>query len=309
MNKTILLLLLFSAGILIAQDKKDKPEEKKEAKDDHDKKSPMRYETGDIQVDPRDVAEGFRNSNLKNLRKLKVSAANVGDPERYKSLYIAYTDATTIFYERKFLDARRKFEENARAVKNECRTIGEKYKSRYSKLAAESSRLSVEKKVNFENEVLGKDFAPVLEKLVASAAEAGSIAEGLLTARNSCDAIYFYRFAINNFIMVQYNVNREKNRNLSSADKVSKNLLLDDDYIPAEYLKDYDDSMELISANRDKEREREREIVRKMISDRKGTPKDETKSKSEPGVEKKKDQKETKNEIQEEKAPKPADKK
>jgi len=302
MNKILILLLVFSTGALFPQDKKEKPEEKK---DDHDKKAPMKHETGDIQMDPRDVAEGLRAANLRNLRKLKIPSANAGDPEKYKNLYLAYTEASTVFQERKFLDARRKFEENAKSIQGECRAIGEKYKSRYAKLASESSRISVEKKVNIENETLSKDLVLALEKYVANGAEAGSYAEELLPTINSCDAIYFYKQAINNFIMVQYTLNRDKSRSLSVPEKLAKNLLIDDDYIPAEYLKDYDDSMDLVSATRDKGRERERELVKKMIENKHGenktSPKNEQKKKTENAAPTEKEPKEIKNDAPKEK--------
>ncbi len=92
---------------------------------------------------------------------------------------------------------------------------------------------------------------------------------------------------------IYYTINKHKNKNLKLAEKVSKNLLLDDDYIPKENLKEYDDSLGQVFAVREKEREKEREQIKKGLTNKYGelnTNKEVDKTNSEP----KKDAKEVK---------------
>ncbi len=262
--KLYVLIFLTISGFIFAQDKTSAPAEKKiEPKETHESK-PMKHESGDVQIDPADISEGLRKSNHRNLSKIRVSLLNQGGAEKFNKLMGNFVGAVTVFQTRKFLDARKKFQENALEIKEECKSVTEKYKSVYSKLAQETPKIAVEKKMA-PDEGSSTNLASVLESHMNSALQTGATAEELLTS-NPCDSISFYRNSIFHFLMIYYAINKDKNRYMTTKERLGKNLLIDDDYIPQEYMKDYDDSLELVSVNREKIREKDREDVRKMIS-------------------------------------------
>jgi len=108
------------------------------------------------------------------------------------------------------------------------------------------------------------------EKYLAVANELQSNANEQIEKGNFTDAVYSYKSAILNLIRIPYFINKNNNRNLKVAEKLTKNLLIEDDYIPKENLKDFDDSRELIFDEREKEREKEREAIKKGITSKLG---------------------------------------
>ncbi|MBE7412989.1 MAG: hypothetical protein L6Q54_03835 [Leptospiraceae bacterium] len=275
-NFAILILIL--PFMIFAQDKPDSSNEKKEeTKVNSADSKPMKHESGDVTINPYDVSEGFKQSNYRNLSKLKISMMNHGTTDKFNKLMVGYVDASSSFQERQFLAARKKFEQNAKEIKEECKSTSEKYKSTYSKLAKDASKLAIERKINPEAGS-SANLSSVLETHMNNALQTGGIAEDLLNY-NPCDSISVYRNSIFQFLMIYYTINKDKNRYLTAKERLEKNLLIDDDYIPAEYIKDYDDSLESISVNREKAREKDREEVKKMISLRYG----ETKAKDQSG--------------------------
>ncbi len=312
--KTYVILLLLLPFLIFAQDKTESSNEKKDQpKEQATDSKPMKHESGDVTIDPTDASEGLKKSNYRNLSKLRVAMLNQGSAEKFNKLMTGYVDASASFQERQFLAARKKFEQNAREIKEECKAVTEKYKAVYSKLARDASKIAIERKMTPE-EGSSTNLGSVLEAHMNNALQTGAVAEEFLTS-NPCDSISFYRNSVFHFLMIHHTINKDKNRYLSTKERLAKNLLIDDDYIPAEFIKDYDDSLEHISANRDKAREKDREEVKKMISIRYGEKKAPEQSEKnspnekspQPSTEKKTETKSDENKP--EKDTKPADKK
>lgn len=251
--------LLFAGGAhkdLVAQ-AGSAPEKKDE--------TPMAKQDGNVIIDPAGVANSLKIANLKNLKKLKSSFYNLGQKDKYDTLLKAYVDATITLSERKFTDARRKFEQNQTDINEGSKALLEKYKEKYTKMYADFSYTVVDLKINSKG-----DTNASYEKYLAAANDLQSIALELAEKGSYSEAVYSYRNAILNLVRIPYYINKNKHRNLKVAEKISKNLLIEDDYVPKENLSDYDDSRELIYEEREKEREREREQIKKGITSRLG---------------------------------------
>ncbi|MCB1141275.1 MAG: hypothetical protein KDK54_03515 [Leptospiraceae bacterium] len=229
---------------------------------------PLLKETGTVTVDPQLAANTLKVTNLRALKKLKSSFYNYGESEKYGQLMKGYVEATITLSERKYLDARRKFQQNQVDINESAKGLFDKYKEKYTKLYADFSFVVVDLKINTTSaSELGNSS---YEKFLASANEYNATAQEHASKNNYVDAIYAYKNAILNLVRVPYFVARNKSRNMKLGEKVAKNIFLDEDFVPKENLIDYDDSLYRISEEREKERTREREAIKSSISSKLG---------------------------------------
>lgn len=228
--------------------------------------TPMVKQDGNVVLDPASVSNSLKNSNLKHLKKLKSSFYNLGEKEKYDTIMKSYVDATITLSEKKYTDARRKFEQNQTEINENAKALTEKYKEKYTKLYADISYTVVDMKINTKSESANASY----EKYLAAANELQTTAGEQIEKGNFADAVYSYKSAILNLVRIPYFINKSKNRNLKIAEKIAKNLLIEDDYIPKENIKDFDDARELISDEREMEREKERASIKKGITSKLG---------------------------------------
>jgi len=233
---------------------------------------PAKKETGTVTVDPQAIANTMKNSNLRHLKKLKSAFLNNGMEEKYNSAMKGYVDATITLSERDFVQARRKFEQNYADMNESAKFLGDKYKAVYTQLHTDYSVKVVELKIKGSgNELNNSTF----EKLIAMANEQQNNAMDQASKNNNIEALYLYKKAILNLLKIPYFIERNANKNLKINERLSKNLLIDEDYFPKEQLKTYDDCMDQIFEEKEKLREKEREDERKRISSRLGKITDE----------------------------------
>jgi hypothetical protein len=228
---------------------------------------PLKMETGTVTVDPQIVSSDYKRTNLKHLKKLKSSFMNYEMEEKFSSIMKNYVDASIKFQEKNYITSRRIFEQNYNDLNTEAQTFSKKYADTYNKLYADASFQLVDLKVNSDTD---DSIYPVLEKQLVIANEFTTTAQILASKGNHIDALYEQKNALQSLFKIYYTINKHKNKNLKLAERVSKNLLLDDDYIPKEYLKEYDDSLGLVFAVREKEREKERDQIKKGLTNKYG---------------------------------------
>lgn len=187
--------------------------------------------------------------------------------EKFNMIMKNYVDASIKFQEKNYIASRRIFEQNYNELNTEAQTFAKKYTDIYNKLYADASFQLVDLKVNSDTD---DSIYPVLEKQLMIANEFSTTAQLLAAKNNNIDALYEYKNALQSLFKIYYTISKHKNKNLKLAERVSKNLLLDDDYIPKEYLKEYDDSLGLVFAVREKERDRERDQIKKGLTNKYG---------------------------------------
>ncbi|MBK8396792.1 MAG: hypothetical protein IPL26_16375 [Leptospiraceae bacterium] len=268
-GKFILILLCLSVslfGQVSIKDSKNAPEPAKTPSEKKEEK-PLKMETGTVTVDPQVVSSDYKRNNLRNLKKLKSSFMNYGTEEKFNSIMKNYVDASIKFQEKNYITSRRIFEQNHIDLTTEAETFSKTYLDTYNKLYADASFQLVDLKVNSDTD---DSIYPVLEKQLVIANEFSTAAQILAAKKNYIDALYEQKNALQSLFKIYYTINKHKNKNLKLAERVGKNLLLDDDYIPKEYLKEYDDSLGLVYVIREKEREKEREQIKKSLTNKYG---------------------------------------
>jgi hypothetical protein len=278
------LVVMSSISAIIGGDLHAQVDAKAEKKADE---TPLTKQDGTVTVDPANVSNSLKASNLKHLKKLKSSFYNIGEKEKYDTIMKSYVDATITLSERKYTDARRKFEQNQTDINESAKGLTDKYKEKYTKMYADYSYIVVDLKINSKSESVNSSY----EKYLAAANEFQTTAVEQTEKGNYTEAVYSYKNGILNLIRIPYFISKNKNKNLKVAEKISKNLLIEDDYVPKDIIKDYDDAKELIYEEREKERERERAAIRKGITSKLGgdvTPEVNPEAKKDPqaGVEK-----------------------
>jgi hypothetical protein len=257
--------LLFFGMAIYSQEKKTTPEtpSKKEAES-----KPLKMESGTVVIDPQSVSTNIKQTNLKHLKKLKSSFYNLGEEQKFNELMKSYIEASITLGEKNYLEARKKFEQNQADMNEQSKSLLEKYKAAFTKYYADSSYAVVDMKVNGTNNDLSNSS---YEKMLATANEFKRNAEEQESRGNVIEAIYSMKQGINQLIRIPYFINKNKNKNLKLNERLAKGFIIDEDYIPKEALKDYDDSLYLIHIEREKEREKERENVKKSVAARFGS--------------------------------------
>lgn len=269
LGKILLLLICFSISLSAQVNIKDSKTAPAEAKTTGEKEEakPLKMETGTVTVDPQIVSSDYKKTNLKHLKRLKSSFMNFEMDEKFNAIMKNYVDASIKFQEKNYIASRRIFEQNFNELNTEAQTFSKKYTDIYNKLYADASFQLVDLKVNSDTD---DSIYPVLEKQLMIANEFSTTAQLLAAKNNNIDALYEHKNALQSLFKIYYTISKHKNKNLKLAERVSKNLLLDDDYIPKEYLKEYDDSLGLVYAVREKEREKEREQIKKGLTNKYG---------------------------------------
>jgi hypothetical protein len=229
---------------------------------------PLKMESGTVMVDPQSVSSTIKQSNLRHLKKLKSSFYNQGEEQKFQELMKAYVEASITLGEKNFLEARRKFEQNQSDMNEQSKGLLEKYKASFTKYYADYSYAVVDMKINGSASDLSNSS---YEKMLATANEFRRNAEEQESRGNVIDGIYSMKQAINQLIRIPYFINKNKNKNLKINERVANGFLIDEDFIPKEAIKDYDDSLYLIHADREKDREKERENIKKGIQSRLGS--------------------------------------
>jgi hypothetical protein len=224
-------------------------------------------QTGTVTVDPQVVSADYKKTNLKHLRKLKSSFMNFEMEEKFGSIMKNYVDASIKFQEKSYITSRRIFEQNYNDLNKEAQTLLKKSVDTYNKLYADASFQLVDLKVNSDTD---DSIYPLLEKQLVIANEFSTSSQIYASKNNYIDALYEQRNALQSLFKIYYTINKHKYKNLKLAERVGKNLLLDDDFIPKEYLKDYDDSLGLVFTVREKERGRERDLIKKSLTNKYG---------------------------------------
>ncbi|MCB1179308.1 MAG: hypothetical protein KDK36_17135 [Leptospiraceae bacterium] len=266
-----LLVFLFPA-FLFAQDKKEpapakkaEPAAKSEPSSNTESK-PLKMEEGTVTVDPKLVSKIIKQTNIKHLKKLKSTFINNGEEQKFNDLMKGYVEATITLGEKNYLEARRKFEQNQSDMNEAAKGFTEKYKETYNKLYSDYSFAVVEMKINGTTDISNSSY----EKMLATGNELKNNAEESIAKGEFIDAVYSMKSAILQLIKVPYLMNKKKNKDLKINERLEKNLIIDEDFIPQEILKDYDDCLFLIHEERQKDRDKERETVKKGIENRLG---------------------------------------
>lgn len=262
---TLLFLILGFLFTLFAQDKGVVREAEKEKKESEQK--PLKLESGTVIVDPQLVANTIRQTNIKHLKKLKSSFYNLGDEQKYNELMKSFVEASIALGEKNYQEARKKFEQNQAEMNEYSKNFLSKYKEIFSKYYSDYSYMVVDMKVSGAVSELSNSS---YEKMLATANEHKRNAEDLESRGNVVDAIYSLKSGINQLIKIPYLINKNKNKNIKVNERIAKGLLIDEDFIPKEALRDYDDSLYLIHVEREKEREKERENLKRSLQTKLG---------------------------------------
>ncbi len=230
---------------------------------------PLKLESGTVVLDPQLVANNIKQTNIRHLKKLKSSFYNFGEEQKYNELMKSFVEASITLGEKNYLEARKKFEQNQSEMNEHSKNFLTKYKEVFTKYYSDYSYMVIDMKINgTANDLSNSSY----EKMLATANEHKRNAEDLETRGNYVEAIYSLKNGINQLIKIPYLINKTKNKNLKINERIAKGFLIEEDFIPKEAIKDYDDCLYLIHT----EREKERENLKKSLQSKLGLESSET---------------------------------
>lgn len=245
--KNIALLILLSVS-LNAQDSQQKP---------------MKHEKGDVTIAAADAADYYARKNINDLKKIQTSCINLVGEDSFKKLITDYIRGKSLLQAGRYPESRRMLEDNAAEIKTKTDEIIKYYREASQKMGEEAGRLSVELTLQNDN---GNDYlVPVINKNLKNSNEAIKMAEDMILSSNQIEGLYYYKSAITSLVKAIYYYNKSGIRGLSSKQKAEKNILIDDDLLPKNYLKEYDDSRNLLHSDEEKKREKQREYSRRVL--------------------------------------------
>ncbi|MEM7179608.1 MAG: hypothetical protein AAF518_01760 [Spirochaetota bacterium] len=228
---------------------------------------PLKYETGMVVVNPRSVSVNLKKNNLITLKHLKSSLINYGMEDQYKSLMKSYIDATILLQKRKYKQSRRAFESNYQELNQAAKAVLAKNKNSYNGLFSEASQSVIQKKI----ESLPKDrFVAILQKKLRIATDISLKAQRAEENNKHISAIVNYKKAKYRLIRILQTIQKKEASSLPTLEKAKKKLFIEDDYVPAKYLKDFDDSRGMVYSKQIVKRHKKREYIKKGIRSKYG---------------------------------------
>jgi len=245
--KNIALLILFTLS-LNAQDSQPKP---------------MKHEKGDVTIAAADAADYYARKNINELKKIQTSCINLVSEESFKKLITDYIRGKSLLQAGRYTESRRMLEDNSAEIKTKTDEIIKYYREAAQKMGEEAGRLSVE--LSLQNNSGNDYLIPVINKNLKNSNEAIKMAEDMILSSNQIEGLYYYKSAITSLVKAIYYYNKSDVRGLSGKQKAEKNILIDDDLLPKNYLKEYDDSRNLLHSEEEKKREKQREYSRRVL--------------------------------------------
>lgn len=218
------------------------------------------YEEGDVTIRIQDSAVRLQAVALANIKTINPSLENDGKKDVAKGFLDSYLKASSLIQKNEFVQARRDLTTLNKKISEEVKAQGNKFKTNFEKY---SNSINQEM---LEMELQGSSKTINISSLKQISTDATlNYRDGIrqTTAENHVEALLSFRESVKTILESKIFFEKEKTQNLSSKERFEKNLFLDVDYLPKEYVKDYDDACGKVSETEEKKREKEREDFRK----------------------------------------------
>ncbi|EMJ98062.1 hypothetical protein [Leptospira alstonii] len=198
--------------------------------------------------------ESIRKKAFLGLKGIRISLLNFGKKQDLDKLAADYGQAETLYLKAEYGNATTAFENIFKTILPLEETIRKDYENRTIQLAQELAPMIVSIRLDEKNK--NRSILPVLEKYYVRSGETSKAATKELEKGERTSALYYQRQSLLSLYHIKILLGKNEDSKLSLSDKISKNKILDSDYLKPEELIYWDDAEGRLNAEEERKKDR-----------------------------------------------------
>lgn len=200
--------------------------------------------------------ESIRKKVYLGLKGIRISLLNFGKKQDLDKLANDYGQAETLYLKAEYGNATTAFENIFKTIVPLEETIRKDYENKSVQLGQELAPQIVAIRLDGKNK--NRSILPVLEKYYVRFGETSKTATRDLEKGERTSALYYQRQSLLALYQAKILIGKNEDSSLTLSDKISKNKILDSDYLKPEELIYWDDAEGRLNADAEEERKKDR---------------------------------------------------
>lgn len=242
----LIVLFLTLTGLVLAEGKTDDVRESKENPKIGSEKELI--ETGKL--------EAVRKRAFVGLKGIRISLLNFGKKQDLDKLTADYGQAETSYLRAEYSSAATGFENVYKAVVPLEEIFRRDYESKAVQLGQELAPLIVSIRLDQKNR--NRNILPILEKYYVRSGETAKASVVELEKGERTSALHFQKQALISLYQIKILLGKSEDSSISLSDRISKNRILETDYLKPEELLYWDDAEDKLHSDSEEERKKDR---------------------------------------------------
>lgn len=231
-------------------------------------------------VDPKSKAYSLRKKSWVALRYLRTSLLNFGKKADWDTSLADYSKAESSFQRGEWEPAGNQFQTLKTKLDQLAEAQAKEVFSRSEALEKDIQPKIVDLKLN--TEAPGRQYIPVMEKHLQIYRDTWQAAKLEREIGNQGQNLYFAKQGLLQLYKAKILLEKSKEGKLESEEKLSKNKVLETDYLTPEEVKYWDDCLEVLNESEEKNRQKEKQAIISVYQSRTGKKPGEAKSNANP---------------------------
>ncbi|WP_061221280.1 hypothetical protein [Leptospira borgpetersenii] len=200
--------------------------------------------------------ESIRKKAYLGLKGIRVSLLNFGKKQDLDKLAADYGQAETFYIKAEYGKAVTAFEDIFKTIVSLEDTIRKDYESKTIQLGQELIPIIVS--IRLDEKSKNRSILPVLEKYYTRFGETSRTSSKELEKGERTSALYYQKQSLLSLYQAKILLGRTGDSGLSFSDKISKNKILDSDYLKPEEVIYWDDAQGHLNTEAEEERKKDR---------------------------------------------------
>ncbi|WP_367898181.1 hypothetical protein AB3N61_00080 [Leptospira sp. WS58.C1] len=227
-------------------------------------------------VDPKSRAYSLRKKSWIALRYLRTSLLNFGKKADWDACLAEYAKAESSFQRGEWEPAGNQFQTLKTKLDQLAEAQAKEVFNRSDALEKDIQPKVVDLKLNTESP--GRQYIPVMEKHLQIYRDTWQAAKLEREIGNQGQNLYFAKQGLLQLYKAKILLEKAKEGKLESEEKLSKNKVLETDYLTPEEVKYWDDCLEVLNESEEKNRQKEKQAIINVYQSRTGKKPEESKN-------------------------------
>ncbi|TGL61077.1 hypothetical protein [Leptospira sarikeiensis] len=219
-------------------------------------------------VDPKSKAYSLRKKSWISLRYLRTSLLNFGKKADWDTSLSDYAKAESAFQRGDWDPAGNQFQTLKTKLDQLAENQAKDVFNRSDALEKDIQPKVVDLKLN--TEAPGRQYIPVMEKHLQIYRDTWQAAKLEREIGNQGQNLYFAKQGLLQLYKAKILLEKAKEGKLESEERLSKNKVLETDYLTPEEVKYWDDCLEVLNESEEKNRQKEKQAILSVYQSRTG---------------------------------------
>ncbi len=200
--------------------------------------------------------ESVRKKAFVGLKGIRTSLLNFGKKQDLDKMSLDYGNAETSYLRAEYATAATGFENVYKALVPLEEILRRDYETKTVQLGQELAPLIVSIRLDQKNR--NKNILPILEKYYVRSGETTKASVTELEKGERTSALHFQKQALISLYHIKILLGKNEDSSISLSDRISKNRILDTDYLKPEELIYWDDAEDKLHSESEEERKKDR---------------------------------------------------